>query len=112
MDWSSFIIPACIVIYGLVEYQRRERVHALRLADLERGVAPSFERPRPRLSNVVSAGVVAFLLLAMTGGVFYMGLRAGKPFGAFAVVWGFFGLLFLVILALFITTFLRYRRKG
>ena len=112
MDWSSFIVPACIVLYGFWEYWRRERLHARRLADLERGVELSFGHPRPALLQVISSGTVAVLLLAMTGWLVYMEARTGRIFGAFGQVAAFFGLLFFVVFALFIAALLRYRRKG
>jgi membrane associated rhomboid family serine protease len=112
MDWTSYILPALIAIFGFVEYRRRERVHALRLADLRRGVAPSFERPRPTLFSVISSGIAALLLLLLAISVFLMALATGKVFGSISAVWGFFGLLFLCVMALFVTTLLRYRRKG
>ncbi len=112
MDWTSLILAALIGIFGFVEYRRRERVHARRLADLRRGVAPSFERPRPQLISVVSTGIVASILLLLALSVFLMGLATGKAIGPLSAVWGFFGLLFLCVLALFVTTLTRYRRKA
>ncbi len=110
MDWSSFILPALVVIFGLLEYQRRERVHALRLADLERGVAPSFARPKPTLFKVISVGVVTCLLLLMTVGLFTMGIITRKPMGPLGWVGGFFGCIFLIAALLFMFTLRRYRR--
>jgi sterol desaturase/sphingolipid hydroxylase (fatty acid hydroxylase superfamily) len=111
MDWSSFILPVFIIVFGLLEYRRRERVHALRLADLERGVEPSFARPKTTRFKVISSGVVAFLLLLMTIGLFAMGIITRKPMGPLGWVGGFFGCIFLLVATMFLFTLRRYRRK-
>lgn len=111
MDWSEFVLPVLVIIFGLLEYRRRERVHARRLADLERGVAPSFARPKPTLFKVISAGVVAFLLLLMTVGLFTMGIITRKPMGPLGWAGGFFGCIFLLSATMFIFTLRRYRRS-
>ncbi len=112
MDWTSLILAAFIGIFGFLEYRRRERVHASRLADLRRGVAPSFERPRPLLVSVISTGIAASLVLLLALSVFLMALAKGKAISPLSAVWGFFGLLFLCVLALFISTLIRYRRRA
>jgi hypothetical protein len=80
------------------------------LADLERGVAPSFARPKPTRLKVISAGVVAFLLLLMTVGLFVMGIITRKPMGPLGWLGGFFGCIFLISGAMFTFTLRRYRR--
>lgn len=111
MDWTSLFIVFGIIAYVASLYHRREVVQKARVAELRRGVAPSFEPPRPEAWRVATTGLVTIVLLVMTGWFAYMEMKSGKVFGAFAQVGVFFGLLFLVVLAMFINTLGRYMRK-
>ncbi len=111
MDWTSLILPVFILVFGILEYQRREKVHALRLADLEKGLEPSFAPPKTTRVRVISSGVVAFLLLLMTIGLFAMGIITRRPMGPLGWVGGFFGCIFLLVATMFLFSLRRYRRK-
>ncbi len=112
MDWFSILLCLGMVGYIYHVYHRREREHRARVAELRRGVAPSFEAPKVRLWNVVSSGLVALVLIVMTSWFAYMEIRSGKTFGAFAQVGLFFGLIGAIVVGMFVTSLRRYIRRA
>ncbi len=112
MDWSTVVISLLLAGYIYLIYRRRERDHRARVALLRQGIAPSFERPRPNIWKVLSGGLVALLLIIMTGWFAYMASLAGKGFGAHARMGLFFGLIGVIVLAMFVDTLRRFMKKA
>lgn len=62
MDTGSTIIVCLIVVWGALEYHRRERSHKALLDALEQGRTLGAHRNSPRAATIVGEALVAILL--------------------------------------------------
>jgi len=83
MDYSSLIIAAAIVLYGVYEYRRRERRHRFDLEFLKRRIEPPPETelmvPRWRIATVA---ITACIAIGAAGFVMFKGITHhgyGRP---------------------------------
>jgi hypothetical protein len=66
MNYTQYIIPLCIIIYAIFEYQRREQQHRERMELLKRDVVPATNRRTPTIATIIyTASVACILLLAI-----------------------------------------------
>ena len=112
MDYTSLFVVLAIVAYGFNEYHRREALHKIRLAYLQRGLAPPEEAKRVEFWRVLTTGGVALLLAGMVAALFMLEFRTGVKFGPFASVGLLFGLLFVLVFLLFVNTAIRYLHQS
>lgn len=101
-----------IVAYGFNEYHRREALHQIRLAYLQRGLSPPEERQRIEFCRALTTAGVALLLAVMVAALFMLEFRTGVKFGPFASVGLFFALLFVLVFLLFVNMAIHYHHQS
>jgi hypothetical protein len=107
MDYSSLAITVAILLYGLYEYRRRERIHRVDMEFLRRRIEPPQDSelivPRWRILTVA---VTALITLAVGGVMVFRGIVTPR-YGSPLIVIGCF---FLLLAAPLILMILRDRR--
>lgn len=110
MDYTSMGIAGAILVYGIVEYFRREQVHRETVAYLKRGL-PLPERHQPLLGKIITTGLVAFILTALIVTTFFMHTHNTSE----RLLIGFLGCSFFAILCVLVLMLRRdivsYRRQ-
>lgn len=74
MDYTSIGIAGAILLYGMVEYVRREQAHRETVAYLKRGLLLP-ERHQPLLGKIVTTGLVALILAVIIVATFFVHVR-------------------------------------
>jgi hypothetical protein len=108
MDTTSLFIAGAIAAYGLVEYRRREALHARHISEIRKGLRPVFDPPHMAFWQVCTTGAVGILLLALVAILLTLELRTGVKAGPYAAVAVFFGLLFLIVALMFMRVLVGY----
>ncbi len=110
MDPTSLLIAAGIVVYGILEYRRREMKHTRNLVEVRKGLQPVFGEPRVCLWQVLTTGAVLILLLAFIIVLLWLEFRTGMKVGPYVPVAAFFGIFFLIVFLMLIRVLLGYIR--
>lgn len=111
MNYSDFLIPAFITVYGIFEYQKREQRHRERIALLQSGIEPSFTLQKPEIIKLWITGIVSGLLLATILGFLF--LRPRIEYGGNTVLLflpGFFFIIFVILILILLRDIKAYRQ--
>jgi hypothetical protein len=108
MDTTSLFIAVANAAYGLVEYRRREGLHARHISEIRRGLRPVFNPPHVAFWQVCTTGAVGILLLAFVAILLALEFRTGVKAGPYVAVTVFFGLLFLIVALMFMRVLVGY----
>jgi hypothetical protein len=108
MDYTSLVIALAIAAYGALEYRRREAHHARHLSEVRRGLRPHSEFPRVAVWQVYTTGAVGILLLAFVITLLTLEFRTGVKVGPYIPMAVFFGLMFVLVVLMFLRVFVGY----
>jgi hypothetical protein len=111
MDYGSLATTIAIVVYGAVEYRRRERLHRAELAMVRRGEIPSPREPRHPLTSLMTIGGAAALILVSEGILLYMGSRFPRNISKLAVIGVIFLFMLFALSLMFFRDLRRYRAR-
>ena len=110
MDYSALAIIAGIIVYGSLEYRRREARHRSAMEYLRLGKEPPLpEGKKPEVWRLVTTGAVVIILVALVGVLVWFGFQAdgyGYPYYVMALG---FGLLLLILGMMFIRDLRAFR---
>ena len=99
MDLTGLIVLGGILVYGVLEYRRREHLHKEAMEYLQHGLEPPSEPPVPASWRLVTTGAVGGLLLAVVIGLVVLSASLGHYGRPVLVIAAFFASL-LVFVAL------------
>jgi hydrogenase-4 membrane subunit HyfE len=108
MDTTSLAIAVAIAAYGVVEYRRREALHARHISEIRRGLRPLIDLPHVAFWQVCTTGAVGILLIAFVAILLALEFRTGVKAGPYVPVAAFFGLLFLIVALMFMRVLVGY----
>jgi hypothetical protein len=111
MDYGSLAITIAIIVYGVVEYRRRERLHRTELALVRRGETPPTREPQHPALALASIGATGILILVSEGVLIYAGSRFPRNFKPLAVVGVIFLLILIPVISMFRRDLRRYRSR-
>ena len=110
MDTSALAIIAVIIVYGVIEYQRRETRHREVMVFLKRGEEPPVpEVKKPQAWRLLTSGGVALLLCLVVGVLVKLGLEGHSYARPYYVMALGFALLLVVVLMMFARDLRAYR---
>ncbi len=112
MDWTSLILALGILLYGILEYLKRESLQKQRIEGLRKGILPSFEPPVPQIGRILTTGGVEAALVVFSGWLWYRGIVPGNYIRAYAPLGVFFTALAIIVLVMLVNQIGRYRRKA